>query len=96
MAVDASHVYWADTAGSVFPPVIGIARANLDGSSIDQDFISSSSSHAGYPTLDVAVDANHIYWTQHSIPTGAVARANLDGTSVDRGSSQAKARLASR
>ena len=67
----------------------GIARANLDGTGVDLEFISGID--AGY----VAVDAQYIYWTGNfcdGVCTGgsadpwvpAIGRANLDGTGVDR------------
>lgn len=73
MAVDGQHIYWASQSGNT------VGRANLDGSSPDQSFISLP----GFPGPNgVAVDDRHIYWTSGS--PGAIGRANLDGSAVDR------------
>jgi hypothetical protein len=53
-----------------------IARANLDGSGRNDDFIVST--HAS----GIAVDGRHIYWTDARRDT--IGRANLDGSAVDR------------
>ena len=68
MAVDADHVYWTNINGT-------IGRANLDGTGVDQSFITDTSA------IGVAVDADHVYWSDAS--TGTIGRANLDGTGVD-------------
>ena len=52
MAVDGAHVYWASGPGS-------IGRANLDGTGVDQNFITRATS----ATAVVAVDGAHVYWT---------------------------------
>jgi virginiamycin B lyase len=70
VAVDGSHVYWADTAG------MAIGRANLDGSGVDRTFISGVSSPCG-----VAVGAGYLYWG--NFVGGTVGRANLDGGGVE-------------
>ncbi|MEI8082827.1 MAG: hypothetical protein WCI74_13390 [Actinomycetes bacterium] len=71
MAVDATHVYWANAAtGSV-------GRANLDGTGTNQSFITG-----GNGTYGVAVDATHIYWS--NLNGNAIGRANLDGTGVNQ------------
>ena len=63
----------------------GIARANLDGSGVDQNFIS------GIDADQLAVDANHIYWTGNLCEPGCqdiasgIGRANLDGTGLEAG-----------
>ncbi len=75
VAVDGSHVYWANPAAGT------IGRANLDGSGIDEDFIEpepvtfqferevkpgvfepAEETVPSEPRY-VAVDADHIYWT---------------------------------
>jgi hypothetical protein len=74
VALDGQHIYWTNPSGN------SIGRANLDGTSVDQSFISL----AGVPGPEgVAVDGRHIYWTSDS--PGAVGRANLDGSGVDPG-----------
>ena len=53
MAVDAAHVYWANSRSTGT-----IGRANLDGTGVDQSFITGVDLPGG-----VAVDAAHVYWT---------------------------------
>ena len=65
-ATAGAFVYWANNGGGT------IGRANLDGSGVDQSFITG----AGEP-VGVAVDGEHVYWT-----AGSIGRANLDGTDV--------------
>jgi Low-density lipoprotein receptor repeat class B len=65
-------------APSCRPPSPGsIGRANLDGTSPNQSFISSVDGPVG-----VAVDGTHIYWANFS--TDSIGRANLDGSSPDQ------------
>jgi virginiamycin B lyase len=68
VAVDATHVYWADVEG-------GIGRANLDGSAVDQNFIPNV-----HP-VGLAVDSAHVYWS--NVGTGTIGRANLDGSGAN-------------
>jgi virginiamycin B lyase len=98
VAVDASHIYWANGGGSIVdaPSIYGppgvratpggttIGRANLDGSGVNQDFITGALDPCG-----VAVDAGHIYWanaggTPKDRAYNALGRANLDGSGVDQ------------
>jgi len=69
VAVDAAHVYWANTGT--------IARANLDGTGVNQRFITGASDPDG-----VAVDAAHVYWA--NLGTNTIARANLDGSGANQ------------
>jgi hypothetical protein len=71
VAVDDAHVYWANDRSSDDT----IARANLDLTSVDKNFIT------GVDASDVTVDDAHIYWADRR--GGAIGRANLDGTGVD-------------
>lgn len=71
-----AYVYWADYTADA------IGRANLDGSGVDQTFITGASNAGG-----VAVDGRYIYWSARAMPTqtrprNAIVRANLDGTGV--------------
>jgi Domain of unknown function (DUF5050) len=66
VAVDGSHIYWANYLGTV-------NEANLDGTS-PQTIITGQNGPYG-----VAVDGSHIYWTDEN--AGTVNEANLDGTS---------------
>ena len=74
LAVDAGHIYWAHNGWDADTFTIG--RANLDGTNVNQNFISSPGYAAG-----LAVDAAHIYWG--NAHTSTIGRANLDGTNVN-------------
>lgn len=79
-----AYLYWANipTASIISRGTGSIARANLDGSGVDQGFIPDA---VGGPPLGgfaIAVDAEHIYWTDPDAET--IARADLDGSDVDR------------
>ena len=68
-----AHVYWTNDEGHGW-----IGRANLDGTVVEQKFITRTTDAA-----ELAVDAAHIYWTSpHGV--GTIGRANLDGTGQDR------------
>jgi hypothetical protein len=79
IAVDDTHVYWvsrfADEDSN--PGTGAIGRANLDGTGVDEDFITG----LDYPHEAVAVDGSHLYWDNLS---QGIARANLDGTGVEQ------------
>jgi Abnormal spindle-like microcephaly-assoc'd, ASPM-SPD-2-Hydin len=70
IAVDASHIYWADTSGGT------INEANLDGSN-PHPLVTGQNQPAG-----IAVDASHIYWTnQDNGGIGTIGESGLDGSS---------------
>jgi hypothetical protein len=71
VAVDGSHVYWAN----IFANSIG--RADLDGTNADQSFITGANSPFG-----VAVDGSHVYWTSGA--AGTIGRADLNGTNANQ------------
>jgi hypothetical protein len=77
VAVDGAHVYWTAFLSQVpgGPGVIG--RANLDGTGVQESFISG----IGNVGCGLAVDDGHIYWVSTD---GWIGRANLDGTGVNR------------
>ncbi len=75
VAVDGAHLYWAGPPGT-------IARANLDGTGVNQSFITDLNPPPGSPIYGLAVDGAHVYWT--SADAGTIGRANLDGTGVDQ------------
>jgi hypothetical protein len=81
VAIDAEHIYWAASCPSWVPCTTGaIGRAELDGTGVDQSFITTGTA-AQYPKLGgIAVDANHLYWSEGD----RIARANLDGTNVEQ------------
>ena len=57
-----------------------IGRANLDGTGVDNDFITGISGPVA--PVAIAVDGAHIYWT--ATGRDRIGRANLDGTGVDQ------------
>ena len=77
MAVDDSHVYWANQFGNT------IGRANLDGSGANHSFITGADLPCG-----VAVDGGHVYWANGGGTT--IGSANLDGSGADQSFTAAK------
>jgi len=75
VAVDGAHLYWSGPPGK-------IARANLDGTGVDQSFITDLNPPEGSLIYGVAVGGGHVYWTNAN--AGTIGRANLDGTGVNR------------
>lgn len=72
LAVDSSHVYWADSAENT------IGRANLDGTAIDNDFITLA---ANSLPCGLALNPTHIHWS--NMGTATIGRARIDGSEVD-------------
>ena len=73
-----SRPAWPSTPSTSTGPTIDtIGRANLDGTDVDQGFITDSGAQFG-----VAVDGEHVYWTRSL--AGTIGRANLDGTDTDQ------------
>ena len=70
-----AFVYWINWNHTTAQGSIG--RANLDGTHVNQNFITFPIG-LEYEPQGVAVDGSHIYWSH-----GAIGRANLDGTGVD-------------
>jgi hypothetical protein len=66
-----ARVYWTNSGGDT------IGRANLDGTGVNQSWITGANTPYG-----VAVDANFVYWTNAGSDT--IGRANLDGTGVNQ------------
>lgn len=64
-----AHIYWG--TGST------IGRANVDGSGVNRSFVTGASTPTG-----VAVDGQHVYWTNHG--TGTIGRADLIGTAINQ------------
>jgi hypothetical protein len=69
----ANFVYW--TSGS---PNSSIARAKLNGTGLNTQFIGGLNSPRG-----VATDSRFIYWTQGDATNGSIGRANLDGSGAN-------------
>src|SRR5215208_2908372 len=63
VAVDAHNVYWTNSSG--------VGRANLDGSGIENKFVSVKNL---FPH-DVAVDDAHVWWVEQT----GLGRASLSG-----------------
>jgi hypothetical protein len=84
IAVNATHLYWANAARS--GNQVGIARANIEDDSakeIDQRFFSPSDSLTPF---GVALDANYVYFTTDNIGSnvGLVVRHPLEGKTDER------------
>src|SRR5436309_3016859 len=62
------YVYWPNYSSGM------IGRANLDGSDVNQRFITGA-----YLPIWMAVDSAHLYWINSG--SGTIGRANLDGSS---------------
>lgn len=72
IAVDSSHVYWADGHDHT------IGRANLDGTAVDNDFITlADQTHP----CGLALDSEYLYWP--NLGTDTIGRAQLDGSEID-------------
>ena len=70
-----AYIYWGNqTLNGSFPGAIG--RANLDGTNINNTFISGGNGACG-----PAVNGTHVYWGQRD--TARIGRANLDGSGVN-------------
>ena len=64
-----AFVYWGQG--------VAVGRANLDGTGVNQSSIAPAGSPQG-----VAVDGQHVYWTNFF--TNSIGRANLDGSGVNQ------------
>lgn len=74
VAVDGTHIYWVDLDTGA------IARAKLDGSDIENEFITATDNPKG-----VAVDAEHVYWTNAAEEKGegTIGRAKLGASGAE-------------
>jgi virginiamycin B lyase len=70
-ALTPPRIYWTNYNGGA------IGSANLDGTGVNQSFITGASFPVG-----LAVDGQHIYWANEGLATIGVA--NLDGTGVNQ------------
>ncbi len=76
----AASIYWTNSSET---STNSIGRANLDGTGVDQSFITGLSRDSP----GVAVDSRHIYWANTDLQTtdaGTIGRANLDGTGINQ------------
>ena len=69
-----AYVYWANYDPNAETT---IGRASLDGTGVNQSFITSTGG-----LIEIAVDGQHIYWP--NTLAGTIGRANLDGTGVNQ------------
>jgi virginiamycin B lyase len=69
VTVSSRHIYWTNEHGGA------IGRANLNGTDVNQRFITGASS----PTA-LAVSSHYIYWTNPF--SQSIGRANLNGSDV--------------
>lgn len=78
-AVAAAAAYPGSSPAAVYwTSEYGIGRANLDGEAVEQSFIGSS--YARF-ACGVAVDHEHVYWSNPD--TGTIGRARIDGSDPD-------------
>jgi hypothetical protein len=70
-------IYWANLNILAFDGTT-IGRANLDGTGVDDSFITGAAGPCG-----VAVNSSHVYWQNSGLQT--IGRANLDGSGADQG-----------
>jgi hypothetical protein len=89
VAINASNIYWSQEPG-----IGGITGANIDGTGVNQTFITNiappcSGCSVRATVLGVAVDAQHIYWasfrTSSFATIATIGRANLDGSGTNPG-----------
>ena len=69
-----AFVYWANSPGGNGGT---IGRANLDGTGVNEGFITGGSTAQG-----MAVDGSYVFWANQG--SGQIGRANLDGTGVNQ------------
>jgi virginiamycin B lyase len=70
VAVTSRYIYWASDNNT-------IGRVNLNGTGVNQPFITGASGPVG-----VAVNSKYVYWANNA--TGTIGRANLNGTGVNQ------------
>jgi virginiamycin B lyase len=75
-----AYIYWTYSLGGEASGHIG--RAKLDGSGVNQRFITLKK---GALPWGVAVNGQHIYWVANAFPAVGTGRANLDGSGVRQG-----------
>jgi hypothetical protein len=86
LALDSAHIYWANSAvaaqpgGSDGPSTGAIGRANLDGTGVNQDFISVPPSSS--PPCGVVVDGGTIYWGAGPVTAGCAACFSIGSANV--------------
>ncbi len=71
VAVNSTYIYWTNE------DTFTIGRANLDGTDVDENFITGLLANA------VAANDKFIYWTETGAGTDSIGRARIDGTEFD-------------
>ena len=71
VAVNSTYIYWTNE------DTFTIGRANLDGTDVDQNFITGLLANA------VAANDKFIYWTEVGAGSDSIGRARIDGTGFD-------------
>jgi len=77
VAVDGAHIYWANNQSSQAGESQTIGRANLDGSDVNQNFITGANTPAG-----VAVGPADIFWSNTAPLVGSIGHASINGGDV--------------
>ena len=72
-----AFVYWGNDNANNAPGATSIGRANLNGTGVNQNFITGGT-RASMP----AVDGSFVYWANYA--DGTIGRANLDATGVNQ------------
>ncbi len=76
VAQSSAYVYWASTLGGT------IGRASLNGTGVNEGFITGADQPQGVALDGVGANADHVYWTNNA--SGTIGRANLNGTGVNQ------------
>lgn len=75
LAVDDEYIYWGDY------PSESIARAELDGSNIEREFIPNVHPEFGASVTGLAVTDTHIFWSLYG--SDRIGRASIDGSNAN-------------
>ena len=79
VAVDSKYIYWTQGTGATST----IGRANLDGTGVNQNFITHAAGVQDFDALPsraaIAVNSSGIFW--NNTGSGFIGKANLDGSS---------------
>jgi hypothetical protein len=82
IAVNATHIYWANAASPLRPGRRYVSRAKIDGSNIEYGFIDPPST---WTPFGVALDGEHVYYSVNDEPNneGYIYKAPLEGGASD-------------
>lgn len=92
VAIDSNYIYFPVRIENVSgPPSAAIARANLNGTGLVENWLPLGDSSSVGSVMGVAVDSNYIYWSvsgaiapgESGDGIGKIGRANLNGTGVN-------------